>query len=50
MTVTRLKRKNRRNKTRAKDRTATLSQLRKVVYIKSPYKGVSGEVIEEENA
>jgi dsDNA-specific endonuclease/ATPase MutS2 len=50
MTVTRLKRKTRRNKSRAKERLVTISNLRKIVYIKSPYKGVSGEIIEDENS
>lgn len=48
MAVTRLKRKTRRNKTRSKQRTATLAGLRKVVYIKSPYKGESGIVIDDQ--
>jgi hypothetical protein len=48
MAVTVLKRKNRRNKTRAKQRTQVITGLRKVVYIKSPYKGESGIILEDQ--
>lgn len=50
MAVTVLKRKTRRNKSRAKLRTATISSLQKIVYIKSPYKGESGIILEDANS
>jgi hypothetical protein len=50
MAVTRLKRKTRRNKTRAKQRTANIKALRKIVYIKSPYKGESGIILEDQDS
>lgn len=49
MAVTRLERKARRNKSRAKVRVATLRRLQTRVYVESPNKGVSGVILEEED-
>ncbi|MFT4523497.1 MAG: putative flap endonuclease-1-like 5' DNA nuclease [Bacteroidia bacterium] len=46
MAVTRLERKARRNKTRAKERTKLLKRLVNRIYVKSPYKEESGVVLE----
>jgi hypothetical protein len=50
MAVTVLKRKTRKNKSRAKERTAKISALQQIVYIKSPYKGESGIILEDVNS
>lgn len=47
MAVTRLKRKDRRNKTVALQKKQIRKERAKKVYVKSPFKGVSGVVIEE---
>ncbi|MCB9261663.1 MAG: hypothetical protein H6607_04745 [Flavobacteriales bacterium] len=46
MTVTRLERKARRNKTKAKERTAAIKRNIKRVYIKSPFKEESGIILD----
>ena len=50
MAVTRLKRKTARNKIRAKKRVADLKRLNKKSTIKSPYKEVSGIILEDQAA
>jgi len=47
MAVTRLQRKERRNKTRARVRTENIKLHKSRVYMKSPYADVSGIIIEE---
>ena len=47
MAVTRLKRKDRRNKTVALNKKQIRKERAKKVFIKSPFKGVSGIIIEE---
>ena len=49
MAVTRLERKARRNKTRAKVRVQTIKRNLNRVFVKSPYKEESGVVIEVED-
>lgn len=46
MAVTRLERKARKNKSRAKDRTLAIKRNVKRLYIKSPYKDESGIILE----
>lgn len=50
MAVTRLKRKDRRNKEATRVRKTNLKNVNKMVYIQSPYKGVSGIVLEDQQA
>jgi len=47
MAVTRLQRKERRNKTRARVRTENIKLHKSRVFIKSPYADVSGIIIDE---
>jgi len=47
MAITVIKRKARRNFSRAKLRTINITNLQKIVYIKSPYKGESGIILED---
>jgi hypothetical protein len=49
MAVTRLKRKTARNKIRAKKRVADIKRLSAKTNIKSPYKDVSGIILEDES-
>jgi hypothetical protein len=48
MAVTRLKRKDRRNKEFTRIRKTNLKNVNKLVYIQSPYKGTSGIVLEDQ--
>jgi hypothetical protein len=48
MAVTRLKRKDRRNKEFTRVRKTNLKNVKKMVYIQSPYKEVSGIVLEDQ--
>lgn len=48
MAVTRLKRKDRRNKEKTRVRKTDLKNVSKMVYIQSPYKGTSGIVLEDQ--
>ncbi|MBI1305566.1 MAG: hypothetical protein GC181_03000 [Bacteroidetes bacterium] len=48
MTVTRLERKARRNKTRAKERVKEIKRNVSRIFIKSPYKDESGVILEED--
>ena len=48
MTVTRLKRKEAKNRSRAQVRTATLKRLNTTHNIPSPFKGESGIVLEDQ--
>ena len=48
MAVTRLKRKARKNKTVVNQNKTMMKNNSRRVTIPSPYKGVSGEIIEEE--
>ena len=47
MAVTVLKRKEKRNKIKAKQRLAAIKEVKKIVYVKSPFKGESGIVLED---
>ncbi|MGC6414014.1 MAG: hypothetical protein ACON5K_04855 [Bacteroidia bacterium] len=47
MAVTRLKRKEAKNRSRATVRVKTIKRLKEVVNIASPYKGESGIIIED---
>jgi len=49
MAVTRLKRKDRKNKVVAKQRVKDIKKSIERVYIKSPYKDVSGIILEDNN-
>lgn len=49
MAVTRLKRKTARNKIRAKKRVADIKRLSLKTNVKSPYKDVSGIILEDQN-
>ena len=49
MAVTRLERKARRNKSRAKVRVANLKRFQTRVYVESPNKGESGVVLDVED-
>ncbi len=48
MAVTRLKRKDRRNKEFTRIRKTNLKNVNKMVYIQSPYKETSGIVLEDQ--
>lgn len=48
MAVTRLKRKTAKNKITAKKRVADLKRLQRKLNIKSPYKEVSGIILEDQ--
>jgi hypothetical protein len=48
MAVTRLKRKDRRNKEMTRVRKTNLKNVNKMVYIQSPFKGTSGIVLEDQ--
>ncbi|HEY1046998.1 MAG TPA: spore protein [Bacteroidia bacterium] len=48
MAVTRLKRKDRRNKEMTRVRKTNLKNVNKMLYIQSPYKGESGIVLEDQ--
>jgi hypothetical protein len=48
MAVTRLKRKDRRNKEKTRVRKTNLKNVNKMVYIQSPHKEVSGIVLEDQ--
>ncbi len=50
MAVTRLKRKDRRNKEFTRIRKTDLKNVSKMVYVKSPYAEVSGIVLEDQQA
>ncbi|MBX2984672.1 MAG: hypothetical protein KF882_01725 [Bacteroidia bacterium] len=47
MAITIIRRKARKNISRAKQRTIDITNLKKIVYIKSPYKGESGIILED---
>ncbi|MBL7812596.1 MAG: hypothetical protein JNL57_10275 [Bacteroidetes bacterium] len=49
MGVTRLKRKEAKNRTRTTKRVDDIKRLRAVKNIPSPYKGESGIILEEQN-
>ncbi len=48
MAVTRLKRKDRRNKEFTRIRKTNLKNVNQILYVQSPYKGVSGIVLEDQ--
>ncbi len=48
MAVTTLKRKDRRNKEKTRVRKTNLKNVKKMVYIQSPFKGESGIVLEDQ--
>lgn len=48
MAVTRLKRKDRRNKEMTRVRKTNLKNVNKMIYIQSPFKGTSGIVLEDQ--
>lgn len=48
MAVTRLKRKTAKNKITAKKRVSDLKRLQFTANIKSPYKGISGIILEDQ--
>ncbi len=50
MAVTRLMRKDRRNKEYTRVRKTNLKNVRSVLYVQSPYKGVSGIVLEDQES
>lgn len=50
MGVTRLKRKEAKIRTRAEQRVKTIKRLKNVVTVKSPYKGESGIILEDQQA
>jgi len=47
MAVTRLERKARRNKTRAKERTLAIKRNIRRTFVESPYKAESGIILED---
>lgn len=50
MAVTRLKRKDRRNKEFTRVRKTNLKNVGQILYVQSPYKGTSGIVLEDQEA
>lgn len=48
MAVTTLKRKDRRNKEFTRIRKTNIKNVKKVLYVQSPYKGTSGIVLEDQ--
>ena len=48
MGVTRLKRKEAKNRARSEERVKKIKRLRKITLIASPYKGESGIILEDQ--
>jgi len=50
MAVTRLKRKDARNRAKSSREAKTIKRLKHVTLVRSPYKGESGIILEDQNS